>query len=59
MFLLVGIPLGTLSASAALQWFSPTATLLGLSLAMTVATLYAVSQRALRAAQWPDATSAA
>ncbi|GAA2013417.1 hypothetical protein GCM10009839_05160 [Catenulispora yoronensis] len=54
MFLLAGIPAGTLSASAALQWLSPTATLLGLSLVMTVAVLYAVSQRALRAAQWPD-----
>jgi len=55
VFLLVGMPAGTLMASAALQWFSPTATLLGLSLLMTTAALYALSQRALRAAQWPDA----
>lgn len=55
MFLLVGMPAGMLVASAALQWFSPTATLLGLSLLMSVAMLYAVSQKALRAAQWPDA----
>ena len=55
VFLLVGIPAGTLGASAALQWFSPTATLLGLSLVMSAAVLYALSQRALRAAQWPDA----
>ncbi|NUR31555.1 MAG: MFS transporter, partial [Catenulispora sp.] len=59
VFLLVGIPAGTLGASTALQWFSPTATLLGLSLVMTVAVLYAVSQRALRAAQWPEAKPAA
>jgi predicted MFS family arabinose efflux permease len=59
LFLLVGIPAGTLSASAALQWFSPTATLLGLSLVMTVAVLYSVSQRALRAAEWPQARTAA
>ncbi|GAA1979622.1 MFS transporter [Catenulispora subtropica] len=58
MFLLVGIPAGTLAASAALQWFSPTATLLGLSLVMSLAVLYAVSQRALRAAQWPEARQA-
>ena len=32
-----------------------TATLLGLSLVMSAAVLYALSQRALRAAQWPDA----
>ena len=55
MFLLIGMPAGMLVASAALQWFSPTATLLGLSLLMSVAMLYAVSQKALRAAQWPDA----
>ncbi|MEY9925936.1 MFS family permease [Catenulispora sp. GP43] len=58
MFLLVGMPAGMLVASATLQWFSPTATLLGLSLLTTVAVLYAVSQKALRAAQWPDAQSA-
>jgi MFS family permease len=58
MFLLVGMPAGMLVASAALQWFSPTATLLVLSLLMAVAALYALSQRALRAAQWPAATSA-
>jgi MFS family permease len=57
MFLLVGMPAGMLVASATLQWFSPTATLLGLSLLMTSAALYALSQRALRAAQWPDANS--
>ena len=55
MFLLIGMPAGMLVASAALQWFSPTATLLGLSLLMTVAMLYAASQKALRAAQWPRA----
>ena len=55
LFLLVGMPTGTLVASAALQWFSPTATLLGLSLLMSVAALYAVSQKALRAARWPEA----
>ncbi|NUP47499.1 MAG: MFS transporter [Catenulispora sp.] len=55
MFLLVGIPAGTLAASVALQWLSPTATLLGLSLVMSVAVLYAASQRALRDAQWPEA----
>ncbi|MEZ0107249.1 MFS family permease [Catenulispora sp. EB89] len=55
MFLLIGMPAGMLVASAALQWFSPTGTLLGLSLLMTVAVLYSVSQKALRAAQWPDA----
>ena len=55
MFLLVGMPAGMLVASATLQWFSPTATLLGLSLLMSIAVLYAVSQKALRAAQWPDA----
>jgi MFS family permease len=58
MFLLVGMPAGTLLASAALQWFTPTATLLGLSLLMSAAALYAVSQKALRAAQWPDAQHA-
>ncbi|WP_194917179.1 MFS transporter [Catenulispora rubra] len=55
MFLLIGMPAGMLVASAALQWFSPTGTLLGLSLLMTVPVLYSVSQKALRAAQWPDA----
>ncbi|NUR62839.1 MAG: MFS transporter [Catenulispora sp.] len=55
VFLLVGIPAGTLAASAALQWFSPTVTLSGLSLVMSLAVMYALSQRALRAAQWPDA----
>ncbi|MEY9861201.1 MFS family permease [Catenulispora sp. GAS73] len=55
VFLLIGMPAGMLVASAALQWFSPTGTLLGLSLLMTVAVLYSVSQKALRAAQWPDA----
>ncbi|MFL6117933.1 MAG: MFS transporter [Catenulispora sp.] len=59
MFLLAGMPAGMLVASAALQWFSPTATLLGLSLLMTTAALYALSQRALRAAQWPDAAVSA
>lgn len=59
MFLLVGMPAGMLVASAALQWFSPTATLLGLSLMMTTAVVYALSQRALRAAQWPDAAAPA
>ena len=58
MFLLVGMPAGMLVASAMLQWFSPTATLLGLSLLMSVAVLYAVSQKALRAAQWPEARNA-
>jgi MFS family permease len=55
MFLLIGMPAGMLVASASLQWFSPTGTLLGLSLLMTIAVLYSVSQKALRAAQWPDA----
>jgi hypothetical protein len=55
VFLLVGMPAGMLVASATLQWFSPTATLLGLSLLMSVAVLYAVSQKALRAARWPEA----
>lgn len=58
MFLLVGMPAGMLVASATLQWLSPTATLLGLSLLMSVAVVYAVSQKALRAAQWPDARGA-
>lgn len=53
LFLLVGMPAGMLVASAALQCFSPTATLLGLSLLMSAAVLYAVSQKALRAARWP------
>jgi MFS family permease len=54
LFLLVGMPAGMLVASATLQWFSPTATLLGLSLLTSAAVLYAVSQKALRAAQWPQ-----
>lgn len=58
MFLLVGMPAGMLVSSAALQWFSPTATLLGLSLLMSVSVLYAAFQKALRAAQWPDAQNA-
>ncbi|WP_143765586.1 MFS transporter [Catenulispora acidiphila] len=58
MFLLIGMPAGMLVASATLQWFSPTATLLGLSLLMSVAVLYAVSQKALRAARWPEARQA-
>jgi MFS family permease len=58
MFLLVGMPAGMLVSSAALQWFSPTATLLGLSLLMSVSVLYAASQKTLRAAQWPDARKA-
>jgi MFS family permease len=55
LFLMVGMPLGTLVASAALQWFSPTATLLGLSVLMSASVLYGLSQKALRAAQWPQA----
>ena len=58
MFLVIGMPAGMLVASSALQWFSPTATLLGLSLLMTVSVVYSASQRALRAATWPDAQSA-
>ena len=59
MFLLIGMPLGMLTAGVSLQWFSPTATLLGLAALMSVTALYAVSQRALRAAGWPEEEAAA
>jgi hypothetical protein len=47
------MPLGILIAGVSLQYLSAETTLVGLASGMAAATLYAASQRALRAAKWP------
>jgi hypothetical protein len=55
----VGMPLGMLVSGVALRYLSATTVLAGIGAWLGVAVLYAVSQRALRDAQWPAAAQPA
>ncbi|HEX4787206.1 MAG TPA: MFS transporter [Actinospica sp.] len=55
-FIGLGLPLGAAFGGGLLQLLSPATVLLGTAGALTCVTLYAVSQRDLRRAEWPTAS---